>query len=432
VLQTDALLGTGKTSTARKMGKIYYDLGLLTEAKVIDCSATDLIGQYVGQTGPKVQKKFDEALGRVLFVDEAYRLAEGHFAKEAMDEIVDCLTKERYHNKILVILAGYDDDINRLMNQNPGLTSRFPETIAFHHMPPRHCRKLLLQCLSMKKLDTTQLESSLTLDITLLDLFGRLAQTSSWGNARDVQTLAKTIFSRVMRTKTKTSSRPARVVTEDVVLEVLNSMIAERSNRGNISASMPPEISNIQAPIPQPEVAFQNPPPQHKMDTGTAISTTQSTEEVTAGDPKEQDDDASGPKSKRAPRRDAGVSDEVWEQLQRDKEAAERRQQELAASRRKAAQLEREMREKEEALQRERDDAARREVLRKLEAARAQWEQAERERKEKEERMRKEAEMKAKLMKMGRCPMGYEWIPQANGYRCAGGSHFMSNVNLGV
>jgi hypothetical protein len=414
------------------MGKIYYDLGLLTEARVIDCSATDLIGQYVGQTGPKVQKKFDEALGRVLFVDEAYRLAEGHFAKEAMDEIVDCLTKERYQNKILVILAGYDDDINRLMNQNPGLTSRFPETISFHHMPPRHCHKLLLQCLSMMKLDTTELESSPTLDIMLLDLFGRLVQTSSWGNARDVQTLAKTIFSRVMRTKTRTSSSPARIVTEDVVLEVLNLMIAERSSRGSISKSMPPGIFNTQAPITQPQVACQKPPPQHKTDIGTQITTTQSVEGMTAGDSEGRDDDVSGPKSKHAPRRDAGVSDKIWEQLQRDKEAAERRRQELVTSRREEVRLARELREKEEALQRERDDAARREVLRKLEVARMEWESAERERKEKEARMRKEAEMKAKLMKMGRCPMGYEWIPQANGYRCAGGSHFMSNVELGL
>lgn len=84
------------------MGKVYYDMGFLAEARVVECSATDLIAGYVGQTGPKVQKKFDEALGAVLFIDEAYRLAGEHFAKEAMDEIVDCLTKERYQNKLVV------------------------------------------------------------------------------------------------------------------------------------------------------------------------------------------------------------------------------------------------------------------------------------------------------------------------------------------
>ncbi|KAI4103575.1 MAG: hypothetical protein L6R37_003720 [Teloschistes peruensis] len=88
--------GTGKTTTARKMGKVYYDMGFLATAEVLETSATDLVGEYVGQTGPKTQKLLEKALGKVLFVDEAYRLAEGHFAKEAMDEIVDCITKPAF------------------------------------------------------------------------------------------------------------------------------------------------------------------------------------------------------------------------------------------------------------------------------------------------------------------------------------------------
>lgn len=110
------------------MGKVFYDMGFIGQAKVIECSATDMIGQYVGQTGPKVQKLLEKALGKVLFVDEAYRLAEGHFATEAMDELVDCLTKPKFSQKLVCILAGYDKDIDRLMSINPGLTSRFPET----------------------------------------------------------------------------------------------------------------------------------------------------------------------------------------------------------------------------------------------------------------------------------------------------------------
>jgi hypothetical protein len=105
------------------MGKVYYDMNLLSSAEVIESSATDLIGSYVGQTGPKLLEK---ALGKVLLIDEAYRLAEGHFAKEAMDEIVDCITKPKFFQKLIIILAGYDNDINRLMATTRGLTSRFP------------------------------------------------------------------------------------------------------------------------------------------------------------------------------------------------------------------------------------------------------------------------------------------------------------------
>jgi hypothetical protein len=97
------------------MGKVFYDMGYLAKAEVVERSATELVGSYVGQTGPKVQKVLESALGRVLFIDEAYRLAGEGFAKEAMDEIVDCLTKLKYAQKLIVILAGYDDDINRFV-----------------------------------------------------------------------------------------------------------------------------------------------------------------------------------------------------------------------------------------------------------------------------------------------------------------------------
>lgn len=409
------------------MGKVYYDLGLLGEAKVVECSATDIIGQYVGQTGPKVQKKFDEALGRVLFVDEAYRLAEGHFAKEAMDEMVDCLTKERYQNKILVILAGYDNDINRLMNQNPGLTSRFPETIAFYNMPARQCRELLLQCLKMKKLDTTQLENSTTLDGELLDLFGTLTRTKSWANARDVQTLAKSIFGATIKSKKETATR---TVAEDTVLEAVKEMLRERSNRGTTPAQT--ILQNLMpTPTPEPQFARREPPPPPQV--ATTVTTETIAEEESDSDGSDTDDsESAGPSNRPIARRDAGVSDEVWEQLQRDREAEAQRQRDLAAARQKAAALEREQKEEEARLARERDEAARREVLLRLEALRVQKELADRERREQEERARKIAEAQVKLMRMGRCPVGYEWIPEAGGFRCAGGSHYMSNGELGI
>ncbi|KAI0387532.1 P-loop containing nucleoside triphosphate hydrolase protein [Hypomontagnella monticulosa] len=417
--------GTGKTSTARRMGKIYYDMGFLSDGNVVECSATDIIGQYVGHTGPKVQKKFDEALGRVLFIDEAYRLAGDHFAKEAMDEIVDCLTKERYQNKLVVILAGYDNDINRLMSQNPGLTSRFPETVSFRNLPPRHCRDLLLQCLRNKKLDITGLEASPTLDGKLLSLFGTLAQTPSWGNARDVQTLAKTVFSKIMKSKTPD---PSRTVPESLVLDVINAMIKERSKRAAATDPNPTLFPLSSLPVQQ-QHAFREPP---RPQISTTIETETATEEANE-DPPSKDSDGPGKQpAKPASIRDAGVSDAVWEQLQRDKTAYIARQRELVKAREQAAELERKVREQEEALKRQRDEAARREVLLKLEAIRVQRDLAERARQEKEEQAKKERELKAKAKRMGRCPVGYEWIPQGDGYRCAGGSHFISNGDLGV
>ncbi|KAI1634928.1 P-loop containing nucleoside triphosphate hydrolase protein [Biscogniauxia mediterranea] len=420
--------GTGKTSTARKIGKIYYDMGFLTEATVVECSATDIIGQFVGHTGPKVQDKFKEALGRVLFIDEAYRLSGDHFAKEAMDEIVDCLTKEKYQFKLVVILAGYDNDINRLMNQNPGLTSRFPETISFYNLPAHNCRDLLMQCLSQKKLDISELEASPTLDSKLLDLFGTLSRTDSWGNARDVQTLAKSVFSRIMKAKT---DKPNKTVPEALVLEVINAMIKERTDRqqSRLPTSLGPPIQQQQQ---QQQHAFQQPP---RTETSTTTTTTQETappppppapeQTVVQQAPDEQTQDATSPPPH--PVRDAGVSDAVWEQLQRDKAAEAQRRRALARARQQAAALERQVREQ-AALAAADADAARREELRRLEAAR---DAAVRARLEQEERARREQAVKEALARSGRCPVGFAWIPQGDGgYRCAGGSHYVAAAEL--
>ncbi|KAI1773874.1 P-loop containing nucleoside triphosphate hydrolase protein [Hypoxylon cercidicola] len=412
--------GTGKTTTARKMGKVYYDMGFLGEATVVECSTTEIIGEYIGQTGPKVQKKFTEALGKVLFIDEAYRLGGGHFAKEAMDEIVDCLTKEKFQNKLVVILAGYDDDINRLMSQNPGLTSRFPETICFHNLPPRHCKDLLLQSIQRKKLDTKDLESSPTLDGKLLNHFSTLSQTASWGNARDVQTLARSVYSKMMKSKTPS---PNKVVSEEVVIDVITTMIKERTDRAAASTSSPLPLTSV--PLQPPQHAFRELRPPE-----TTTTTEKTTDEAPSQDKDERERSAHRPDAKN--NRDAGVPDAVWEQLQRDKAAAEQRQRDLALSQKKAAELVRKVQEQEEDLKRRADDDARREMLRVLEAVRVERDLAERARREMEERARMEREIQTKLRKIGHCPVGFEWIPQGDGYRCAGGSHFISNSQLGL
>ncbi|EHK99805.1 putative protein cfxQ like protein [Glarea lozoyensis 74030] len=113
--------GTGKTTTARKIGQIFYDMGFLAAPDVLECSVSDLVAEYQGQTGPKVIDLLESALGKVLFVDEAYRLAaRGAFTEEAVSELVDCVTKPRYAGKIVIILAGYAEDMqNPLAAQTP-------------------------------------------------------------------------------------------------------------------------------------------------------------------------------------------------------------------------------------------------------------------------------------------------------------------------
>lgn len=173
--------GTGKTTTARKMGQVFYDMGFLSAVEVIECSASDLIGQFVGQTGPKTRAQLDKALGKVLFVDEAYRLSEGHFATEAINELVDSLTKLKYKGKIVVILAGYAEQINHLISVNPGLSSRFPEEITFKNMTPKSCLQLLDSTIRQQKIGTPNLGDALTeLHVEMIKLLEQLASLPSW------------------------------------------------------------------------------------------------------------------------------------------------------------------------------------------------------------------------------------------------------------
>lgn len=419
--------GTGKTTTAKKMGKVFYDMGFLSTAEVFECSATDLIGQYVGQTGPKVQKLLDKALGRVLFVDEAYRLADGHFAKEAMDELVDSATKDKYAKRLIIILAGYENDINRLMSMNPGLTSRFPEVINFQSLSPAECVDLLTRELKIQqaRLASPKSKKRISLDISVLEaldesfssvlteLFAKLSQQDNWANARDVKTVAKAVFNKTIK-NTSGIAKGNLSIGKDVIEGELETMLQERASRSNGESTK----------LPSPSI-FDRIEPQLPPSAGapkTSTSTTMSTEATkprpsSCSPPADEDAPRKRPKTSSQSQldchggggggggeatRDAGVSDAVWEQLQRDRLAEQQRDQEyqdLLEAQRTA-----------------REDARERIIQKVL---------------EEEERRRKEAEARQKLMSMGVCPVGYQWIRQASGFRCAGGSHYMSDAAVG-
>ncbi|KAF7877055.1 uncharacterized protein EAF02_008275 [Botrytis sinoallii] len=190
--------GTGKTTTARKFAKVYYDMGFLSDETVIECSASDLIGKYVGHSGPKTAKVLEKALGKVLFIDEAYRLAphtESHsFTSEVVSELVDLLTKPKFHGNLIVILAGYEDEINSLLSANPGLASRFPDEMNFPALTPLHCLQILEIKLRLAGITIPILKQTEQREYEqLLRVMTFLTATHSWGNARDVETLAKAI-----------------------------------------------------------------------------------------------------------------------------------------------------------------------------------------------------------------------------------------------
>jgi SpoVK/Ycf46/Vps4 family AAA+-type ATPase len=130
--------GTGKTTVARIVGKIFGAMGVLAKGQLIETDRSGLVAEYAGQTGPKTQKKIDEALDGVLFIDEAYTLiaAEGDdpFGHEAVQTLLKRMEDDR--ERLVVILAGYPVEMVVLLRSNPGLSSRFSRQLDFLDYTP--------------------------------------------------------------------------------------------------------------------------------------------------------------------------------------------------------------------------------------------------------------------------------------------------------
>ncbi|MBQ3643521.1 MAG: AAA family ATPase [Candidatus Riflebacteria bacterium] len=174
--------GTGKTTVARLTGQLFYYLGLVSEKnKLIETDPImDFTSSYVGEYAQKVRDKFDEALGGVLFIDEAYQLANDEQGRKVVDQMVKLMTEPKYLN-LIVIMAGYPDEMRKLYDANPGLKRRCPNEVFFDDFNNEELKEIFMQ--QMKDDGLSQDGDPRSFDSHLKSELARMAAQRHFGNA---------------------------------------------------------------------------------------------------------------------------------------------------------------------------------------------------------------------------------------------------------
>ena len=176
--------GTGKTTVAKMMGQLYRKMGLLSKGHVIEVDRVDLVGEYIGQTAPKVKEVIEKARGGVLFIDEAYALARTNDdSKDFGREVIEILVKEMSNGKgdLAVIVAGYPKEMKHFIQSNPGLRSRFKHYFEFPDYMPQELIQIAESAAVTREISFTPESFEILKDIITAAYRER---DKSFGNAR--------------------------------------------------------------------------------------------------------------------------------------------------------------------------------------------------------------------------------------------------------
>lgn len=200
--------GTGKTTVARILAKIYKNLGVVSKGHLVETDRSGLIAEYVGQTAIKTNKVIDRALGGVLFIDEAYSLIGGgdeDYGKEAVATLLKRMEDER--GKFVVILAGYTKEMEDFINSNPGLQSRFSRYIEFSDYNADELYQIFIK--QLKQFDYT-MNSEASVALQSYFAYQVMHKDKNFGNARFV----RNVFERTLQRQATRLSKEVNLTTE--------------------------------------------------------------------------------------------------------------------------------------------------------------------------------------------------------------------------
>ena len=214
--------GTGKTTVARLMAQIYCALGILSEGHLVEVDRSDLVAGYVGQTAVKTREVAKKAYGGVLFIDEAYTLANGG-SNDFGQEAIDTLLKEMEDNRdnLVVIVAGYENLMEKFIESNPGLRSRFKNYIQFNDYTGEELYKIFIGLCNGNQY-TVQPEARLALAEYFEGLYKN--RNKNFGNGRDVRNTFESIITRqskrVARLSNPTDEEMTTITTADLPFNI--------------------------------------------------------------------------------------------------------------------------------------------------------------------------------------------------------------------
>ncbi|MEA5512337.1 AAA family ATPase [Crocosphaera sp. UHCC 0190] len=215
--------GTGKTTVARLMGKIYQQLGILKKGHLIETDRSGMVAGYVGQTAEKVNELVESALDGVLFIDEAYTLKPADSGHDFGQEAIEMLLKrmEDYRERLVVIVAGYGDEMTRFIESNPGLKSRFNRYFHFADYTPHELLDIFEQICQTNNYELSSDARTMMLS-QLTDLYEK--RDKSFGNGRLVRNMfEKTIEKQANRLVTLPNINAytmQQILPEDIYLEI--------------------------------------------------------------------------------------------------------------------------------------------------------------------------------------------------------------------
>ncbi len=206
--------GTGKTTVARIVAEILYNLKYIKQNKLIEVSSKDLVAEYVGQTAPKTMSVVQKALGGVLFIDEAYSLASGQgqgngYNEEAIATLIQAM--ENYRDNLVVIFAGYTKEMQNFLNANSGIVSRIGYTLEFEDYTTDELIQIFK--LMTKKAGFVVEEAAIK---KLGEIIEEYRDTKNFGNARFVRNVyEKTIIKHASNVKDKKAKKVLKTITAD-------------------------------------------------------------------------------------------------------------------------------------------------------------------------------------------------------------------------